>query len=82
MSSNQDSTLLNRRGGDKSAPPAHISLHNWQGGVVHRQLLADRSDTAVGDAHLHGVARIDPRRQTEPCVDRQQDLNRLHRHPA
>ena len=38
-------------------------------GVVHRELLADRSDTAVGDANLHGVARIDPRRQTEPCVD-------------
>ena len=48
-------------------------------GVVHRELLADRSDTAVGDANLHGVARIDPRRPTEPCVDRHQDLARLHR---
>ena len=50
-------------------------------GVVHRELLADRSDIAVGDANLHGVARIDPRRPTEPCVDRHQDLARLHRRP-
>ena len=65
------STASNRAGPQTKAPIVE--------GVVHLELLSDRTDTAIGDANLHGVARIDPRRPTEPGVDRHQDLARLHR---